>query len=750
MDELVSIIMPVYNAERYLDKCLKSILGQSYKNIELIVINDGSSDQSGALCEKYAENDGRIKLVSQENQGALSARLRGIREAKGSLIGWADADDWMEADYLEKLVALQYTSGADIVATAHFHDIGNDHAVVKNGIKSGIYPCKEIQGTMLYVGRFFEYGITPQLYSKLFKAEYLKGITKIDGSIIAGDDAAILYTAVLEADTICVSEICGYHYVQHPGSVTKSVYTDEAQRIEALIEYLKGQFEKKNIMGVMQKQLAVYRSYLLALRQISFFDRDKPDGFILSPFGKIHKGEKIAIYGAGVLGQEIYRYLEKEDRSMAADWVDKNYALYRTRGLAVNPPERILDKISEIDYIIIANITETTAEAIKKYLLEMKVPLDKIRWFTHEFRGGSMMKWVIYGAQGIALGAYRAMKELWPEDDVLCFLVTSGEDNPAVLSGLPVCELAHFAAGKTQEEKDTIAVYIATPENVMGGIERCLDEAGLYRHIRFDSARWSSMQKMAFVKNTKYMPLEAWPVGFHKAEVKVYKMIHHKDKRLRTACVDADYIVPIQVGAAKTDVRIAEITDCTGDHISDKNGNYSELTGLYWIWKNRIRNKYYGDGCYYGLFHYRRMLELSDDDLLRLADNGIDVVLPWPMPYEPDIEEHHRRYLSDAEWAVVQQALQEVHPEYAEAFKQILKQEYLYNYNIIVARSQVLDAYCSWLFPVLFRIEEINDPKGEKAPNRFIGYVGETLETLYFMSNKEKFKIAHVGCKFLI
>ena len=101
MDELVSIIMPVYNAERYLDKCLKSILGQSYKNIELIVINDGSSDQSGALCEKYAENDGRIKLVSQENQGALSARLRGIREAKGSLIGWADADDWMEADYLE-------------------------------------------------------------------------------------------------------------------------------------------------------------------------------------------------------------------------------------------------------------------------------------------------------------------------------------------------------------------------------------------------------------------------------------------------------------------------------------------------------------------------------------------------------------------------------------------------------------------------------------------------------------------------
>ena len=75
---------------------------------------------------------------------------------------------------------------------------------------------------------------------------------------------------------------------------------------------------------------------------------------------------------------------------------------------------------------------------------------------------------------------------------------------------------------------------------------------------------------------------------------------------------------------------------------------------------------------------------------------------------------------------------------------------YLYNYNIIIAKGNVLSDYCEWLFPILFRIEEINDPNGTKKPNRYIGYVGETLETLYFMYNKDKLIIAHAGCKFLL
>lgn len=359
-----------------------------------------------------------------------------------------------------------------------------------------------------------------------------------------------------------------------------------------------------------------------------------------------------------------------------------------------------------------------------------------------------MLQLVIYGAQGVALGTYNAIKELHPEINIQCFLVTSMENNPPVLGGIPVQELADFVAGMTQEEKDNVEVLIGTPENVMPAIEAGLEDTGLHNFVRLTSIRWADMQRDAFLKSGKFMPLSAYPVGCHKADLSVYMMSHYKDKALSTVWTDPSYIKKLQVGGALTDEKVAELSDATGDNISGRNGNYSELTGLYWIWKNALPKA--EDESYCGLAHYRRILELSEDDLSRLIDNDIDVVLPYPMPYEPNIESHHLNYLNDCEWKAVLQALDELQPDYAMAFKNILKQEYFYNYNIILAKKEILDDYCSWLFPLLFRIEEINDPKKEKRPNRYIGYIGETLETLYFMYNKNRLNISHAGCRFLV
>lgn len=360
------------------------------------------------------------------------------------------------------------------------------------------------------------------------------------------------------------------------------------------------------------------------------------------------------------------------------------------------------------------------------------------------------MNLAIYGAQAIALGAYKAINEIFPTKNVRCFLVTELANNASSLAGLPVRELAEFSDGMSQEEKDNVEILIATPENVMEVIEKSLDEAGLYCHVRLDSLRWAQMQQLAFAKSGEYMPLAAYPIGFHRPALRVYKAKFYKDKELSTSFGNPDYMIDLQVGAARTQERVAALLDNAGDNISVKNGNYSELTGLYWIWKNQILLTENADSIYFGLVHYRRMFELSEDDLLRLQDNAIDVILPYPMPYEPDIEAHHRRYLSDVEWNAVLRALEELQPEYAKAFQEILKQEYLYNYNIIIAKGNVLSDYCSWLFPILARVEEINDPDGTKEPNRYIGYVGETLETLYFMYNRQKLRIGHVGCRFLL
>ena len=359
------------------------------------------------------------------------------------------------------------------------------------------------------------------------------------------------------------------------------------------------------------------------------------------------------------------------------------------------------------------------------------------------------MNLVIYGAQGMALGAYKAMKEILPEREILCFLVTEMGMNASVLGGVPVRELGEFVSGMSMEEKENVEVLIATPEPVMETIEKSLDEAGLCCHVRLDSMRWAQMQQLAFAKNGKYMPLAAYPIGVHKPSLCVYKAKFYKDKELRTKFVDPDYMVALQVGAAQTEQRVAKLLDNDGDNISDRNGNYSELTGLYWMWKNQVLAAEDRNERYFGLAHYRRLFDLSEDDMLRIQDNDIDVILPYPMPYEPNIEVHHKRYLLEIEWDAVLQALKELQPEYSETFKEILQQEYMYNYNIIIAKGNVLNDYCSWLFTILFRVEELNDPTGTKAPNRFAGYISETLETLYFMYNRDKLRIAHAGCRFL-
>lgn len=135
--------------------------------------------------------------------------------------------------------------------------------------------------------------------------------------------------------------------------------------------------------------------------------------------------------------------------------------------------------------------------------------------------------------------------------------------------------------------------------------------------------------------------------------------------------------------------------------------------------------------------------------MLRLADNEVDVVLPYPLLYEPNIEEHPKRYLKTEDWEAVQRAVREAEPEYAGEFPRILKQKYFYNYNIILARKEVLADYCGWLFPILERVEELSIPESGKRSDRYIGYVGETLATLYFLSQKKRLNIMHAGCRFL-
>ena len=359
---------------------------------------------------------------------------------------------------------------------------------------------------------------------------------------------------------------------------------------------------------------------------------------------------------------------------------------------------------------------------------------------------------IIYGAQGYALGVYNAIKVLYPERNVPFFMVTSMDNNADTLGGIPVREIISVSNEFSDIAKRDVEVLIATPENVQAMIEDTLEKYSFTKHTRITSEKWDELMRRLNSETGDFPPLANLPSGSEACPICVYMAKSHVDKSLKNSFVLPSYTTPIQVGASNTEAVIADIRDDIGDNISAKNGNYSELTGLYWVWKNVLRDDYSDirSNGYYGFAQYRRMLILSDEDLSRLGENDVDVVLPYPLMYEPDINAHHDRYLKEADWDALLRALKDLQPEYAGAFPVILEQQYMYNYNVILAKRDVLRDYCEWLFPILERTEELSDPKGSNRSDRYIGYMGETLETLYFMKNREKLKVVHTGCRLLV
>lgn len=384
MKQLLSIIVPIYNAEQYLIQCIESIINQTYDNLQIIFVDDGSTDSSLEICNFYAQKDKRIVIVQKENGGVVSARKAGVKAANGKMIGFVDADDWIEPDYFENMMAIFMETNADIVAGGHFHDIGESSVKVLNHVSVGLHETRAILDQLIYSGEFYEYGITPQLYTKIIRSDILKATQEsVDERIQCGEDAAVTYPSVLKAKRLYVTDFCGYHYVQHQGSMTKTENREESVLIQVLIKFLEesiGNLVSDIVLrDGLREQLRIYNNYMLSLREIGIFDKK-----LLLPFGGISYGSKVVIYGAGVLGQKIYQYLLKSEQIEIVEWVDQNFSYYREKGLDVNEPGRISSLT--YDYILIANISHGVFVKIKKYLTEeLEVEDKKIRWFSDDF-----------------------------------------------------------------------------------------------------------------------------------------------------------------------------------------------------------------------------------------------------------------------------------------------------------------------------------------------------------------------------
>ena len=221
MKALVSIIVPVYNVQQYLDRCLKSLVGQTYQNIEILLVDDGSRDSSGELCDLWGTRDDRIKVFHKENGGVTSARLRGVREAKGEWIGFVDGDDAVEPEMYEHLLANARKYEAQISHCGYkliFED-GRERFFYNTGM---LMHNDRIEGLReLLTGAVVE----PGLWNKLFRRELFSVLlddNKMDMSIRINEDLLMNYYLFREAKQTVYEDFCPYHYYVRRTSATRS------------------------------------------------------------------------------------------------------------------------------------------------------------------------------------------------------------------------------------------------------------------------------------------------------------------------------------------------------------------------------------------------------------------------------------------------------------------------------------------------------------------------------------------------
>ena len=176
MSHLISVIVPIYNVENYLRKCIESILNQTYKSLQIILVDDGSSDQSGSICDEYALKDDRIEVIHKKNGGLVSARKAGLARAKGAYIGFVDGDDYLEPFFYQVLLEDIIKYDVDFVHSGYIRE-DNVSQTVLNKYENGVCQLEGTQAEFIqsYIFRTdSNVHMNHSIFSKLFKADLIK------------------------------------------------------------------------------------------------------------------------------------------------------------------------------------------------------------------------------------------------------------------------------------------------------------------------------------------------------------------------------------------------------------------------------------------------------------------------------------------------------------------------------------------------------------------------------------------------
>lgn len=267
INPLITIVIPVYNVKDYLHKCVNSVINQTYTNLEIILVNDGSPDSCGQICDEYGKVDSRIKVIHKSNGGLSDARNAGINIANGRYISFIDSDDYVDPDYIEFLYNQVFKYKTSIAICSHrvLYDTGK--IIEKQTNEVSVLESKKVLERILY-----DEGIDLSAWAKLYDINLFKDIRYPKGRLY--EDSATTYLLIDKCDKIVIASKSKYNYIIRRNSITNNKFTTKKMDLIISTEEMANYIVKKYPDLKAAADRRVMYSYLSTLSQLAN-DKDK-------------------------------------------------------------------------------------------------------------------------------------------------------------------------------------------------------------------------------------------------------------------------------------------------------------------------------------------------------------------------------------------------------------------------------------------------------------------------------------------
>ena len=383
--ELLSVIVPIYNVEDYLEQCIDSILQQTYTYLDILLVDDGSTDKSGEICDAYAEKDKRIRVIHKENGGLLAARITGVEQAMSEYVTFVDSDDWIMPQMYEKLMGIMMQEKVDLVTSGCVRYYQDRESYINiDDYEEGYYDKEAIEHIivpkMLWNGKY-KWALDPSMCLKIFKKNLLWNIYKpmMGEKVYYGEDTLTIYPYILSINSLYCTHNVFYYHRQRPKDSIPAYVRDEDyyNKVHEVYLFLKTEFEKEKQADDLLKQLDVFymRSVLLRSLIINAVTKGMSRTMHLFPANYVKKHARIVLYGAGVVGQQYYEQVDRTNYCEVVAWVDKDE---KKHNHMVSP----VDSVKELnyDYIVIALSSEQIRREVRDELVSKGIAETKIVW----------------------------------------------------------------------------------------------------------------------------------------------------------------------------------------------------------------------------------------------------------------------------------------------------------------------------------------------------------------------------------